>query len=69
MKDMRIDPRPGLEVFVNQSGSITIAQIEIDRAEQNLVIVHPDDVPRLIEMLQIARKNAADFVSNEAQDG
>lgn len=67
MSNLRLEPRPGLEVFVNQSGSITIAQIEHPQ-EKNLVVVHPDDVPRLIEMLQTAREDAAGFVPNEEDE-
>lgn len=49
----RIEPHPGLEVFVNQNGSLTIAQItECPHPNDPIVVVHPDDVPRLMRMLK-----------------
>jgi hypothetical protein len=51
----RIEPHPGLDVFVNQNGGITIAQItECPHPDDPIVAVHPDDVPRLIRMLKAA---------------
>ena len=50
----KIDPRPGLEVFENEAGTISIRQIDSGFYEDDpLVVVHPSDVPRLIEMLEI----------------
>lgn len=49
----RIEPRAGLDVFVNHNGTISIAQItELPDPEDPLVVVHPDDVPQLIRMLK-----------------
>jgi len=40
-------------VFVNQNGSITIAQItDCPHPDDPIVVVHPDDVPRLTRMLK-----------------
>ena len=48
-----INPRPGLEVFENKAGNISISQIGgFDEEVNGVVVVHPDDVPRLIEILQ-----------------
>ena len=66
----KIPPRPGLEVFVNEGGTVSIKQIEsgypID--DESIVIVHPDDVPRLIKMLEEARDEAASFVPDEPEE-
>ena len=48
---LRIEPRPGLEVFLNEGGRISIKQIAWND-EDAMVVVHPDDVPRLIELLK-----------------
>lgn len=49
----RIEPHPGLDVYVNQNGSITIAQItENPHPDDPIVVVHPDDVPRLMRALK-----------------
>ncbi len=49
----RIEPHPGLDVYVNQNGSITIAQVtECPHPDDPIVAVHPDDVPRLISALK-----------------
>jgi hypothetical protein len=49
----RIEPRPGIEVFTNKGGEISIKQIDVD--SDDVVVVHPDDVERLIEMLRLER--------------
>jgi hypothetical protein len=53
-------PRPALEVFVNEIGTITIRQ-DADREsaeEEPLVVVHPEDVSTLIKALEDARRKA-----------
>jgi hypothetical protein len=58
----RIAPRPGLEVFVNKSGTVSISQItETFPNEDPIVTVHPDDVPRLIRMLKATAKEAREL--------
>jgi hypothetical protein len=56
MGEGRIEPRPGLEGFINQGGNISIQQI--DRDEEAIVVVHPEDVPKLIELLHRAHQDA-----------
>lgn len=52
----KIPSRPGLEVFVNEGGTISIKQEEHD--EDSIVVVHPGDVDRLVELLQVAKAEA-----------
>ncbi len=59
-RGQRIDPRPGLEVFTNKNGTITIKQIDEGPDEENMVIVHPDDVPLLVTMLERERNAIAE---------
>jgi len=67
MGEKRIEARPGLEIFVNKGGNISIKQI--DREGEDLVVVHPDDVPRLIELLRQAQEEALNFeVLEEAEE-
>jgi hypothetical protein len=55
----RIEPRPGLEVFVNKSGTVSISQItDTFPNEDPIVTVHPDDVPQLIRMLKATATEA-----------
>jgi len=53
-------PRPALEVFVNQIGTITIRQDGEGQSpdEEPLVVVHPEDVSTLIRALEEARRKA-----------
>jgi hypothetical protein len=49
-----IPRRAGLEVFINEGNTISLKQD--DWPDEDVVIaVHPDDVPRLISLLQEAR--------------
>ena len=59
----RIEPRSGLEVFLNKAGLISIAQVEANTVpadEPSVVVVHPGDVPRLIEMLKRVAREATE---------
>jgi SOS-response transcriptional repressor LexA len=47
----KIEPRPGLEVFTNQGGLITLKQEDPLGDDDHIVVVHPDDVDRLVEFL------------------
>jgi hypothetical protein len=53
-------PRPALEVFVNEIGTITIRQDAEGQSpdEEPLVVVHPEDVSTLIHALEDARRKA-----------
>jgi hypothetical protein len=70
MPKLEIAPRPGLEIFVNRSGTISIAEIDhsIPPKERSIVTVHPDDVPKVIQMLSQAQQDAADFVPEEEEE-
>ena len=57
MGDWKIDTRDGLEVFLNDAGTISIKQ-DAAYEDPSLVVVHPDDVDRLIGFLQAARDEA-----------
>jgi hypothetical protein len=48
----RIEPRPGLEVFPNEGGTISIKQIGALAGDEQIVVVHPEDVPKLVAMLE-----------------
>jgi hypothetical protein len=63
-----IPPRPGLKVFVNRSNLISIEQIDADDPEAPIVVVYPDDVDRLISLLQNARQEAASLPPNDFDD-
>jgi hypothetical protein len=55
-----IPGRDGIEVFVNNSKSVTIKQDcgPFVSEEADFVVVHPDDIPALITMLESARAEA-----------
>jgi len=50
---MKLDTRYGIEVFWNESGSISMQQLDTD--DDGVVVVHPDDVDRLIDILKRTR--------------
>jgi hypothetical protein len=65
---MAISPeRPALEVFVNESGTITIRQ-DADGEEEPVVVVHPDDVSSVIRALEDARSKACGAAAEERQE-
>ena len=51
----KIDPRPGLNVFVNENNTISIVQEDRLGNDDSIVVVHPDDVEKLCEMLRYER--------------
>jgi hypothetical protein len=57
-----IPARSGLEIFVNDVGTITIRQDDpapfASAADEPMVVVHPDDVSTLIRALEEARRQA-----------
>lgn len=58
-----IPPREEIEVFVNKGGNISIRQDGFrQRQEDPIVEVAPEDVPKLIELLEQAAADAAEFV-------
>lgn len=52
-----IEERREIEVYAGQKGHVCIKQ-EDYKGEEMLVIVHPDDVPRLIDYLREAQAEA-----------
>jgi hypothetical protein len=47
-----VPPRRGVEVFRNRGGTVSIAQIaELPHEDADLVVVHHEDLPKLIGML------------------
>lgn len=58
----KIPARPGLDVFANKSGLISIQQIDDPTdPEPAIVVVHPSDVDLLIQHLQDAQAAAAEI--------
>ena len=64
-----ISQRPGLEVFVNEIGTITIQQ-DVGRTAEDepLVVVHPDDVSTLIRALEEARRKTRRAGAEEREE-
>lgn len=52
-----IEERKEVEVYAGQRGHVCIKQIDF-KEEEMLVLLHPDDVPRLIEYLKEAQAEA-----------
>jgi hypothetical protein len=59
---------PGLDVFVNEMGTITIRQDGESTTENGLVVIDPDDISALIEALDTARREAVRVASEENED-
>lgn len=57
----KIEPREGIEVYLNKAGGICIRQ-ESNYTDDPVIFVHHEDVPRLIEHLEAVRQEALDFV-------
>jgi hypothetical protein len=69
-ESQKIASRPGLEVYTNQEGTISISQDDPLGNDDRLVVVHPDDVDRLCEMLTSQRDAmAAEAAEIEKQKG
>jgi hypothetical protein len=51
----KIEPRPGLIVFANKGGTLSISQDDPMGDDDHVVIVHPDDIEKLCEMLLFER--------------
>jgi hypothetical protein len=51
-------PRPELEVFVNDKGTISIRRGGRSPADESLVVIDPDEVSMLLGALDRARKKA-----------
>ena len=57
----KIEPREGVEVYVGRNGDVCIKQDSMSQ-EEIIVMLHHEDVPKLIEHLESARQDALDFV-------
>jgi hypothetical protein len=61
MSDRVIPARDGIEVFLNESGTISIKQEDsMGHDEPCIVVVHPDDVDALVSFLQDVKQEAHD---------
>jgi hypothetical protein len=56
----KIDPRYGAEVYVSQTGCVCIKQDQ--PVGEQVVILHREEVPELIEHLHREYQKALDFV-------
>jgi len=65
MSDRKIEPREGIEVFVNERGTISIKQEYLDDEDTSVVVVHPDDVDRLIEFLKDTKIEALSIIKDK----
>jgi hypothetical protein len=67
-----IPARSGLEIFVNDVGTITIRQDDpatfASAADEPMVVVHPDDVSTLIRALEEARRTARRGANDEREE-
>jgi hypothetical protein len=67
-----IPARSGLEIFVNDVGTITIRQDDpvtfASTGDEPMVVVHPDDVSTLIRALEEARRRARRGASDEQDE-
>jgi hypothetical protein len=57
-----------LDVFVNELGTITIREGDSTAEVESMVVVHPDDVSRLMRDLDRARRVAIQASANEQED-
>lgn len=73
MSTRRIEPRDGAEVYVSQQGDVCIRGINYsESSEEDMVVLHRDDVPKLIEHLKSAYQEAQDFIpkpENQSRPG
>jgi hypothetical protein len=53
--ELKIYPRPGLEVCENDGGTITIRQVRLQDGDDLEIEIHPDDVDRLCKILHRVR--------------
>jgi hypothetical protein len=64
--------RSGLEIFVNDGGTITIRQDDpatfASPGEEPMIVVHPDDVSTLIRALEEARRRARREADDEHEE-
>ncbi len=65
----KIEGRPSydIEVYVGAKGDVCIKQ-ETDFAGEAIIIVHPDNIPALIDHLRTTYQEAMDFVPEPEKD-
>lgn len=56
----KISPRPGIEFYVCETGHVAIKQIDSEGRGGDIVTLHPDDLPKLIESLDELHASWAD---------
>jgi len=61
MSSRKIEPKDGLEIFVNAYCNITLKQVS-SLGEEALIVVDRSDVPTLIKYLQELYDESADCV-------
>ena len=64
----KIEPREGVEVYVGQNGHVCIKQESMSQ-EEMIVVLHHEDIPKLIEYLEVVRQEALDFVPDPSIEG
>lgn len=57
----KIEPRDGAEVYVGAKGHIIIKQLQ-GGVDEQIIILHPEEVEELITGLKIAYNDSLDFV-------
>lgn len=62
--EYKIDPRDGIEVFVNGNGNISLKQNSLACGE-TIIALHPDEVLELIGILQKIHQDAIAFREEE----
>lgn len=62
-----IEPRDGAEVYVGSKGHVCIKQ-EVWGGDDQVINLHPDEIPQLIEYLQTVRQEALEFVPEPESD-
>jgi hypothetical protein len=53
--ERKVEPRDGFEVYISKANNICIKQVNLLDGE-TVIIIHPDDVTKLIEFLQDAHQ-------------
>lgn len=60
----RIEPKEGIEIFVNKACHISLKQESLYDREENLIVIHREDVPLFIEHLQAVYQEALECKPN-----
>lgn len=63
----KIEPKEGVEIFVNKKCGITIRQESLYDQEENLVVIQKEDIPLFIEHLQAVYQEALECEPDEEE--